>query len=143
MDFLDVNVLVNAFRRDAPRHKEFAEFVASLADGDQPFAIPAVVFSSFFRIVTHAKIFNRPSEFNDARTFAEQLHDASQCLTIVPGPNHWPIFLDLCARGHARGPMMTDAYLAAMAIEIGAELVTDDRGMGRWPGLKWRHPVDG
>lgn len=142
MDFLDVNVLVNAFRRDAVRHKEFAEFVTSLVDGDQPFAIPAVVFNSFFRIVTHAKIFNRPSEFHDARVFAEQLHDAPRCLTIVPGPNHWPIFLDLCVRGRARGPMMTDAYLAAMAIEIGAELVTDDRGMGRWPGLKWRHPVD-
>ena len=142
MDFLDVNVLINAFRRDAPRHREFADYVTSLGDGDRPFAIPAVVFSSFFRVVTHAKIFNRPSEFNDARLFAEQLHDAPRCLTVVPGPNHWAIFLDLCVRGRARGSMMTDAYLAAMAIEIGAELVTDDRGMGRWPGLKWRHPVD-
>jgi toxin-antitoxin system PIN domain toxin len=142
MDFLDVNVLVNAFRRDAQRHKEFAAFVTAMVDGDQPFAIPAVVFSSFFRIVTHPKIFKHPSEFKDARVFAEQLHDSAQCLIVVPGPKHWPIFLDLCERGRARGAMVADAYLAAMAVEIGAELVTDDRGMGRWPGLRWRHPID-
>jgi hypothetical protein len=32
--------------------------------------------------------------------------------------------------------------LAAIAVEMGAELVSDDRGFGRWPGLKWRHPLD-
>ena len=36
----------------------------------------------------------------------------------------------------------TAAYLAATAIEIGAELVTADRGFGRWPGLRWHHPLD-
>ncbi|HVT26562.1 MAG TPA: hypothetical protein VHE81_00955, partial [Lacipirellulaceae bacterium] len=79
---------------------------------------------------------------SDARIFADQLHDAPHCLNAVPGAHHWRIFLDLCNRGRARGAMMSDAYLAAMAIELGAELVTDDRSMGRWPGLRSRHPVD-
>jgi len=142
MDCLDVNVLINSFRRDAARHHEFAEFVRSLVDGDQPFVIPDVVFSGFFRIVTHPKIFKYPSEFSDARTFANQLHDLAHCLTAVPGANHWRIFLELCERGRARGSLISDAYLAAIAIEIGAELVSDDRGMARWPGLRWRNPID-
>src|SRR4051794_11478174 len=106
MDCLDVNVLINAFRRDAPRHEEFAEFIRSLLDADQPFAVPAVVFNGFFRIVTHPKIFKHPSKFSDARIFGSQLHEAAHCLTVVPGANHWSIFLDVCERGQARGSLV-------------------------------------
>jgi toxin-antitoxin system PIN domain toxin len=142
MDLLDVNVLVNAYRRDAPQHKEFFDYVQTLVDAEQPFAIPAVVFSGFFRIVTHARIFNPPSKFSDASRFAEQLHSQAHCVPVVPGAGHWRIFIDMCNKGGARGSLISDAYLAAMAVEIGAELVTDDLGFGRWPGLRWRHPVD-
>jgi toxin-antitoxin system PIN domain toxin len=140
MDLLDVNVLVNAYRRDAPRHKQFLTFVQSLVEGEQPFAIADVVFSGFFRIVTHPRIFNPPSAFEDALVFAEQLKSTVHCLTVASGPRHWSIFVELCRRGAARGSLMSDAYLAAIAIELGAELVTDDRGFGRWPGLRWRCP---
>ncbi len=142
MDLLDVNVLVNAYRRDAPRHGEFLSFIQSLVDGDQPFAIPAVVFSGFFRIVTHPRIFNPPSKFNDALVFAEQLHERPNCIVVVPGDGHWRFFVELCKKGAASGSLISDAYLAAMALENGAELVTDDRGFSRWPGLRWHHPVD-
>ena len=142
MDLLDVNVLVNAYRRDATRHVEFLRFVQSLVDGNQPYAIPSVVFSGFFRITTHPRIFSPPSQFSDALTFAEQLRAPAHCLTVVPGANHWSIFVGLCEQGGARGSLISDAYLAAIVIEMGAELVTDDRGLGRWPGLRWRHPLD-
>jgi uncharacterized protein len=142
MDLLDVNILVNAFRRDVPRHAEFRKFVQSLVEGNQPYAIPSVVYSGFFRIATHPRIYQQPSQFRDALTFAEQLRTPAHSLTIVPGINHWGIFVELCEKGAARGGLISDAYLAAMAIEIGAELVSDDRGMRRWPGLRWRHPLD-
>ncbi|MFO0791031.1 MAG: type II toxin-antitoxin system VapC family toxin [Pirellulales bacterium] len=142
MDLLDVNVLVNAYRRDAPRHREFKDYLQSLVDGDEPFAIPAVVFSGFFGIVTHSRIFTPPSTFSDALLFAQQLKDQLHCLVLVPGESHWDVFTNLCVKGAARGGLVSDAYLAAMAIEVGAELVTDNRGFGRWPGLRWRHPID-
>jgi len=143
MDLLDVNVLVNAYRRDAPRHRQFAKFIQSLANGVEPFAIPPVVFSGFFRIVTHPRVFSPPSKFGDALKFTEQLRGLPHCLTPVPDVRHWSIFTQLCQRGGGRGNLISDAYLAAIAIETGAELVTADRGFGRWPGLRWRHPLDG
>jgi toxin-antitoxin system PIN domain toxin len=142
MDFLDVNVLVNAFRPDMARHREILQYVQSLIEADQPYAISSVVFSGFLRIVTHPKIFKYPNELKDARKFANQLRAPAHFVPVEPGPRHWEIFLDICDRGKAKGALISDAYLAAMAIEIGAELVTDDRGFGRWPGLRWRHPVD-
>lgn len=140
MDLLDVNVLVNGYRRDAPRHQAFRKFVESLVKGGQPFAIPSVSLSGFFRVVTHPRIFSPPSTFNDALIFADQLRSLPHCITVEPGPRHWEIFVDLCKRGNASGNLVSDAYLAAITIETGGELVTDDRGFGRWPGLKWRRP---
>ncbi len=141
MDLLDVNVLVNAYRRDAPRHREFFQYVESLLAGPEPFAVPAVVFSGFFRVVSHPRIFNPPSKFSDALVFAEQLRGQPHCLAVTPGERHWAIFIDLCKQGAAAGSLISDAFLAAMAIEIGAELITDDRGFGRWPRLHWRRPI--
>jgi toxin-antitoxin system PIN domain toxin len=142
MDLLDVNVLVNAFRPDASRHQQFLEYVQSLVASPQPFAVPSIVFSGFLRIVTNPKIFNVPNTFADAAKFADQLQGSPNCLIVSPGDRHWALFVELCSKANARGNFISDAYLAAIAIELGAELVSDDRGMARWPGLKWRRPVN-
>jgi toxin-antitoxin system PIN domain toxin len=142
MDLLDVNVLVGAYRRDAGEHTEFAAFVQTLVDGSEPFAVPSVVFSGLLRIATHPRIFDPPSPLKDVLKFAEQLRSQPHCLAVVAGDRHWDIFIELCRLGNARGNLVSDAYLAAIAIEHGAELVTADRGLARWPGLKWRHPFD-
>jgi uncharacterized protein len=54
---------------------------------------------------------------------------------------HWDIFAGLCRAGGAQGNLIPDAYLAALASESGSELVTADRGLARFPGLRWRHPL--
>jgi hypothetical protein len=42
----------------------------------------------------------------------------------------------------ARGSLVPDAWLAALAIEWGCEFVTTDRDYARFSGLRWRHPLD-
>ena len=143
MDVLDVNVLVNAYRGESPDHAAFAHFVEMLIRGSQAFGIPSLSLSGLLRIVTHPRIFNPPSPIDDVLKFVEQLRTQPHCLIVVPGDRHWDIFIELCRKGNARGGLVSDAYLAATAMEIGAELVTADRGFGRWPGLRWRHPIDG
>jgi PIN domain len=61
---------------------------------------------------------------------------------LGPGASHWKIFVDLCRRSDARGNLVPDAFHAALAIELGCEWLTLDRGFARFPGLKWRHPSD-
>jgi predicted nucleic acid-binding protein len=60
---------------------------------------------------------------------------------IAPGPRHWEIFERLCVTAGAKGNLVPDAHLAALAIESGSELVTTDRDFSRFPGLRWRHPL--
>ena len=52
---------------------------------------------------------------------------------------HWELFTGLCC--DIKGPLVTDACIAASAIEHGCELVTTDSSFARFPGLRWRHPL--
>ena len=63
-------------------------------------------------------------------------------MLLAPGPRHWEIVVDLCRRTAVRGNLVPDAYIAALAIESGCEWITTDRDYSRFPGLKWRHPLD-
>jgi uncharacterized protein len=60
---------------------------------------------------------------------------------IRPGPRHWGLFARLCRENGAAGNLVPDAYLAALAIEAGCELITTDRDFARFDGLRWRHPL--
>jgi len=59
---------------------------------------------------------------------------------VVPGSRHWEIFARLRREAGARGNLVPDAWLAALAIEQGCEFVTTDRDYARFPTLRWRHP---
>ncbi len=63
------------------------------------------------------------------------------CVLVAPSSRHWGIFSRLCREGGARGTLVPDAYLAAMAIESGCEWITTDRDYSRFTGLRWRHPL--
>jgi toxin-antitoxin system PIN domain toxin len=140
---LDVNVLVDAFRGDHPRHPAVRAWVDRVAAGDAAFGVPELVLSGFVRVVTHPRIFHEPDDVDDALAFAERLRALPHAVAVRPGERHWSIFARLCRITHATGNTVPDAYLAAMAIESGGELITADRGFARFPDLRWREPVAG
>ncbi len=141
MVLLDVNVLVYAFRIDSPRHKQWRSWLEGLVNSSEPYAVADVVLAGFLRVVTHPKVFRFPTRVEDATAFAETLRGRANCLQVAAGPRHWEIFLDQCRRAGAKGNLVWDAYLAALAIESGSEWITADRDFSRFPGLRWRHPL--
>jgi toxin-antitoxin system PIN domain toxin len=98
------------------------------------------VLSAVVRIVTHPKVFKQPSSLEEVLGFCEVLLGQPHCVVVQPGDVHWDIFTRLCREADARGNLVPDAWLAAMAIEAGCEWVTLDRDFSRFPGLKWRPP---
>jgi toxin-antitoxin system PIN domain toxin len=142
MSLLDVNVLIAAHRFGSPRHKEYARFVASLATSAGHYSIPAVVRSGFLRIVTNRRIFPVPTPLDSAFEFLDSLLERENHTEMEPGERHWSLFAALCRKIEAKGNDIPDAYLAALAMEHGTELISADRGFARFPGLKWRHPLD-
>ena len=137
----DVNILVYAHRQDAPDHRRYLDWLVSKVDSDAAFGLSPLVLSGFIRVVTHPKVFKTPSTLSEATAFAEQLRERPNCIEVTPGARHWTIFRRLCHQAGAKGNLVPDAYLAAMAIESGCEWVTADRDFSRFEGLKWRHPL--
>lgn len=142
MKLLDVNVLVYAHREDAERHSEFRRWVESALCEHPGVSVSELALSGCLRIITHPKIFEKPTPLTEAIAFVDDFRSREEVTILAPGPNHWSIFTGLCGRVEARGNLVPDAYHAALAIEWGCEWVSADRGFARFPGLRWRHPLD-
>jgi len=141
MILLDVNVLVYAHRAEAPQHEAYRRWLQEQVASEEAFGISDLVLSAFMRIVTHRRIFRTPTPLQEALRAVSTLRGQPNCVPISPGPRHWEIFADLCRKAEARGNLVPDAYLAALAIESGCEWITTDRDYSRFPGLRWRHPL--
>ncbi len=100
-----------------------------------------IVLSGFVRVVTHPRVFAPPVPLAEALDFADALRAQPNAVGVSPGPRHWQIFERLCRDADARGNLVADPYLAALAIEPGSEWVTTDQDFARFQGLRWRHPL--
>ena len=142
MQLVDVNVLVYAHRKDSQDHDRYRAWLETWMDSDSAFGVSDLVLSGFVRVVTHPRVFKRPTPTDLALEFATAIRSRPNCVPIAPSSRHWEIFVRLCGDVTARGNLVPDAYLAALAIESGSEWISTDRDYSRFPRLNWRHPLD-
>lgn len=138
----DVNVLVYAHREDAANHLDFRQWLEATINSDEAYGIADLVLSGFLRVVTHPRAFNPPTPIANALSFVTDVRDRPNCVRVSPGAHHFEIFTGLCRDVDAKGNLVADAFLAALAIESGSEWITTDRDFSRFPKLRWRHPLE-
>ena len=138
----DVNVLVYAFREDTPGHARYRNWLLARVSGHEAFGLSELVLSGAIRVLTHPRVFLPPTPLDRALEFVEALRSQPNAVPVQPGPRHWEIFTRLCTAGRAKGNLIADAFHAALAVENGCEWITTDRNFARFPGLRWRHPLD-
>lgn len=136
----DVNVLIEAFRADAPRHALCHGWLDRAINGVSRLGLSRLTLSAVVRVTTSRRIYIRPDSLDHAFTFCRALIDHPNAFIVEPGERHWDIFRGLCVAADIRGPKVSDAYFAALALEWGCEWVTLDRDFARFPGLKWSAP---
>jgi toxin-antitoxin system PIN domain toxin len=137
----DVNVLIYAFRKDVPHHTICRAWLDRMILADARFGVSPLVLSAVVRVTTQSRIYPMPSTLGEAFAFCQDILGQPNCQVVEPGERHWDIFKRLCIETNTRGPHLTDAWFAALAIEWGCEWVTMDRGFARFPGLKWSVPA--
>lgn len=142
MILLDTNVIINAFWHDAERHEEYRALLLAMINGPEPYAVSDFALTGMIRIVTDRRIYKKPASTSDAVTFAELIREQPQALVVAPGARFWSVFTELCDKVGARAKLVPDAYLAALAIENACEFITADKDFARFPGLRWRHPLN-
>ena len=142
MLLLDVNILVQAHRKDADQHTAISKWLVESLSQPVGIAVSELVLSSTLRIITHPRVFKEPTPLNEAIDFLEDFRSRPNTHILIPGENHWSLFVELCRKADAKGNLVPDAYHAALALEYGCEWVSLDRGFRRYPGLKLRHPLE-
>lgn len=135
----DVDVFLYAYRPERARH-EYRDRLEVALTGLEPFGVSELVLSSFLRITTH-RVYREPTPVQTALEFCRAVVEAPAAVPVRPGPDHWDLFTTLVATAGARGNLVPDAYLAALALEHGATWVTTDRGFARYPQLRWTTPL--
>lgn len=137
----DVNVLVAAFNEDDPRYEPMNAWLTDAAGGQTPLGLAGPCLTGFVRIVTHPRILRNPAPVHTALAFVEHLRRRPAAVTVHPGPRHIDLFVDLCRRVDAAGNLVPDAYLASIALELDAELASDDQDFARFPQVRWINPL--
>ena len=101
-----------------------------------------ITLLAFVRIATDRRVFIRPLSPGDACVLIESWLDQSNVQLLQPGSRTWQLLGAICEEGQARGAMVMDAHLAALALEHGASIATTDRDFTRFPGIEILNPVE-
>ena len=137
----DVNVLVYAARDDGPDCARYRAWLEEALGGPEPVAVASPVVAGFLRVVTNPRVFAHPSSLPEALAFIDAVSAAPAAVSPVLSARLNALLAGVCRAAGATGDRVPDAYLAAIALDLDAELVTADRGFARYAGLRWRHPL--
>lgn len=137
----DVNVVLAGFRSDHDHHRRARAFLEQARAGSEVLGLSDVALASVIRLATNARVFVRPDTAEAVIEYVDALLERPGQL-VRAGNTHWARFAELCRQLALRGNLVPDAYLAALALEQGAQLVTFDRGFARYPGLRSRCLLD-
>lgn len=138
---VDVNVLVDSFRPDAPEHARVRAWLDDARQGAQRVILLPEVASAFVRIVTNRRIWRIPSPAADALAFVDAVRRSPAVDVRHASPRQWDLMAELVSDLGLAGDDIPDAYLAAAASDLGCTLVTSDRGFARFPQLSVLRPA--
>lgn len=141
MKIIDLNLLLYAVNTDSALHRPAKSWLEAVLSGGEPVAIPWVVMLGFLRIATNAHIFPQPLPVDQALEIVDGWLSQPHVALLTPKARHWSILRSLLAESGTAGNLTTDAHLAALAIENGAELWSTDSDFGRFPRLHWSNPL--
>lgn len=138
----DINLLVYAYNSDAPFHDEARSWWESRLSGPGTVGVPWAVVLGFVRVMTSRVVLTDPMEPVEAVGHVKSWFECRQTHVIAPGPRHLEILSEIMKQSRASGRLTTDAHLAALAMEMQAEVHSNDADFSRFPGLRWRNPLD-
>ena len=138
---LDTNILIYASRPESPFHCQAVKLIGHLAEQADLWAIPWPCVYEYLRVITHPRIFDPPSDPEEAIESLEQLRESPSLTFIGDGPGHFRKLLATMRASGASGNLVHDAHIATLCLEHGvSEFYTMDRDFSRFPGLKVKHP---
>lgn len=139
MKLPDANVLIYAIDSRAHHHRSARSWLEDVLSDNETVAFCWPVLLAFVRITTRPALVSSPLSPAQALDIVDGWL-AQPCATVVePTTRHAGILRSLLDEAGTGGNLTSDAHLAALAIEHGAELCSYDADFGRFAGLRWTH----
>lgn len=141
MILVDANLLLYAEDSLSEHHQAARIWWDAQLSGSEPVALCWPVLNAFIRIGTNARLHQRPLTLREATERVQSWFD-QPCVRIVqPTDQHWIIFQKMLLGGNAAGNLVSDAHLAALAVEYNCVLHSADADFSRFRGLRWKNPL--
>ena len=141
MILVDANILLYAEDSLHSRHKQAHEWWDDQLSGTGVVCLCWTVLSAFIRIGTNPRVFEHPLSLEQALDSVQSWLDQPCTRLIRPTERHWIVFKQVLTDGQAVANLVTDAHLAALAIEHGCKLASTDSDFARFSKLKWKNPL--
>ena len=141
MLLLDANLLIYAYHAESREHRAAKSWVEHTLSGGEPVGLPWLTVLGFLRIMTHPRVFERPLPMSKAQRIVASWLDRRHVYPVEAGDNFFHILSGLLEPAQIRGALVSDAALAALAIENGATLCSTDRDFARFAALRWVNPL--
>ncbi len=143
MILVDANVLLYAYDPRAQQHERCRSWLEQAFSGEEPVCLAWVTVLAFIRISTNPRIFEAPLSAAEASAIVSSWLARPAVSVLEAGEQCWEILRALLVEAQISGPLVMDAFLAALALENGATLVTTDRDFSRFPKLRLSNPTAG
>ncbi len=138
---VDANLLLYARNSSDPRHTQASAFLEQALNGPHRVGLPWQSLTAFVRIATHPRVFATPLSPTAASDQVEEWLAAPAAWVPVPGDGHAEVLLAMVRQLRLVGPLISDAHLAALAVEHGTGIWSTDTDFARFPGLRWENPL--
>ena len=140
MRLVDANVLIYAVNEASTQHEAARSWLDQALGGQETVGFAWSVVLAFVRLTTHPAVFAQPLDASRATAMVRTWTDQPTARLIDPTPRHLEILSALLAEAGTAANLVSDAHLAALAIEHDAALVTFDADFGRFRGLRTERP---
>ena len=141
MIVVDANLLIYAVNQDSPHHKTAKSWLEAAISGAETVGLPWIVLLAFLRLSTRRGLFQKPLTVDAAFDVVDAWLQQPSVTVPEPTTRHLQTMRDLISPLGAGGNLTSDAYLAALAVEHGAELCSSDNDFARFNRLRWRNPL--
>lgn len=138
---IDANLLLYAYDESSPHHEPARQWLEEAFNGVPPVALPWPTVVAFLRIATNSRLLANPLSLEEAIEIVETWLARPNVFPVGPEERHWDLLKQQALSGQAAGPLMSDAHLAALALEHGCTLATHDRDFARFPALTTTDPI--
>ena len=141
MKLVDTNLLLYAVDESSPHHRAAKPWLERQLSGPETFAFAWAVLLAFVRLVTNPRVFEVTLTAEEALDLVDSWLEQPTVTVVHPTDRHTRLLRELLAPLGTAGNLASDAHLAALSIEHGAELCSADSDFARFPGVRWLNPL--